>query len=413
MGSINKIMNVLILTPDRVGSTLLQRLLTIYMLRRGFELPVINLHELSNGLEKYFNDTLGQECLRKPQGQAWGYYQTLPEIQTLLSSVNHYKTSRLAHYHLLNRKDSISDQLAFYRYLNENFYIISCRRENLFEHALSWVIYSHSKNLNVYTADEKIRVFESIYQTGITATEIGIHNYLDRYRAYTDWVRDYFDVQSYFDYDRDMADLEKYILNLDFMRGSESNTWRDMFGQDFRTWNACHRMIPNLLLNNHSSDATMKITVNTQPITQSNWDQVRGPDWPLKIEHLGQTALPQIIDQEIKQRFNLQTVAVTPQQHQFLTDNLGIYNRTAGVLEQLRDRGLLVTGVPIKLQSLQEKKDIIRNFDQCVTWYNQWCEKTQFAQPYSEPELDQRAQAEEMSWSQQLEQTVYQALSGN
>ena len=41
-------MNVLLLTPDRVGSTLLQRTLTVYMLRRGFDKPVINLHELTN-----------------------------------------------------------------------------------------------------------------------------------------------------------------------------------------------------------------------------------------------------------------------------------------------------------------------------------------------------------------------------
>ena len=44
-------MNVLILTPDRVGSTLLQRVLTVYMLRQGFDKPVINLHELTNGLK--------------------------------------------------------------------------------------------------------------------------------------------------------------------------------------------------------------------------------------------------------------------------------------------------------------------------------------------------------------------------
>ena len=124
-------MNVLILTPDRVGSTLLQRLLTVYMLRREFDKPVINLHELTNGLERYYNTTLNQEVLGKPKGTHWGYHQTLPEIQDLLQSADHYKTSRLAHYHIVNRQDSINDQIKFYEYLNENFFIISCRRENL------------------------------------------------------------------------------------------------------------------------------------------------------------------------------------------------------------------------------------------------------------------------------------------
>ena len=112
-------MNVLILTPDRVGSTLLQRLLTVYMLRRQFDKPVINLHELTNGLEKYYNTTLNQEVLGKPKGTEWGYFQSLAEIEDLLNSVDHYKTSRLAHYHLVNRRDTLSEQLKFYDYLNK------------------------------------------------------------------------------------------------------------------------------------------------------------------------------------------------------------------------------------------------------------------------------------------------------
>ena len=111
-------MNVLILTPDRVGSTLLQRLITVYMLRKGFDRPVINLHELSNGLTKYYNTTLNQEVLGKPKGTQWGYFQTLTEVQDLLKSVDHYKTSRLAHYHIVNRQDSVAEQIKFYEYIN-------------------------------------------------------------------------------------------------------------------------------------------------------------------------------------------------------------------------------------------------------------------------------------------------------
>lgn len=59
-------MNVLILTPDRVGSTLLQRLITIYMAAHDYDKPVINLHELSNGLMKYYSPTFNQEVLGKP-----------------------------------------------------------------------------------------------------------------------------------------------------------------------------------------------------------------------------------------------------------------------------------------------------------------------------------------------------------
>lgn len=392
-------MNVLILTPDRVGSTLLQRLLTIYMLRKGFDLPVVNLHELSNGLEKHYNEKLGQEIVGKPQGVEWGYYQTLPEVIDLLDSANHYKTSRLAHYHLVNRKDSIADQIKFYDYLNRNFYIISCRRDNLLEHALSWVIHGHSKHLNVYSAEEKIEIFDKIYQHGITGTQTTLENYLNKYHEYIQWVDTYFNVQSYFDYDKDLDNIENYILNLDFMRDDQKdNSWKAMFGQDFQSWNACHRMLPNLFLNNESEDATLKITVNKNVITQDTWLKLRGNSWPSTVDDYEQNnavALPPNIDQEIKTKFGLTEVMVTQEQHTFLSNNLALYNNAARNIQQLQEHGLLVTGVPLKLQSLKEKQKVIRNFDQCVEWYNQWVEKTGIGKRYTLDDLEQKSVAEE------------------
>ena len=50
-------MNILILTPDRVGSTLLQRVITIHMNNMKHDKitsPVVNLHELTNGIENYY-----------------------------------------------------------------------------------------------------------------------------------------------------------------------------------------------------------------------------------------------------------------------------------------------------------------------------------------------------------------------
>jgi len=83
------------------------------MLRREFDKPVINLHELTNGLESYYNTKLNQIVVGKLRGTEWGYYQTLAEIIDLLKSADHYKTSRLAHYHIINRKDTIADQIHF------------------------------------------------------------------------------------------------------------------------------------------------------------------------------------------------------------------------------------------------------------------------------------------------------------
>jgi len=380
-------MNVLILTPDRVGSTLLQRVLTVYMLRQGFDRPVINLHELTNGLKKYYNNTLNQEVLGKPQGTVWGYYQSLGEVEDLLKSTDHYKTSRLAHYHLVARNDSIAEQIKFYNYLNENFFIISCRRENLFEHALSWGIKGHSKTLNVYNAEEKINAFYDIYKNKITIPQETLVLHLNKYRSYINWSDTHFNIQSYWNYDTDVKDIEKYILSLDFMQNSENNTWNNMFGQDFDTWNACHRMLPNLVLLDRP-DVTTQIRLPMISTTHKKWDELKGPDWPQSLSECikNTKALTPFIQNEIEQFCH--TIPTTNKEYNFLTKNIDTYLDTNSQLVDLVDKGFLVTNVPLKLQSLKEKKLIIKNFNQCIEWYNQWVEKNNFGTVYSTPELD-------------------------
>ena len=394
--------NVLIMTPDRVGSTLLQRLVTIYMLRKGGDKPIINLHELTNGLMKYYSPLFNQEVLAKPFGdKSWGYYQSLTEIIELLNSVDHYKTSRLAHYHIKYRQDTMAEQVPFYNYLNDNFYIISCQRENLFEHALSWVIASHSKKLNVYSPAEKIRQFEDIYKNSITATKEGLTKYLNQYLDYIKWVDNHFNVQSYFNYDKDLKNIEQYILGLDFMQGHENNTWKDMFGQNWEDWNTCHRMLPNLLLDQpEPTETTVALTLNTdENITKDHWDSVAGKDWPLAPPKLLDTFNNTIADNiqtEIIERFpQINSVVVSQENYNFLKNQLPAYCKTYEELSKLVDNKILVTGVPIKLQSLKEKKHIIKNFDQCIEWYNNWVIDNNFGKIYSTDELNLIANNEE------------------
>ena len=397
--------NVLILTPDRVGSTLLQRLVTIYMLRKGGDKPIINLHELTNGLMKYYSPLFNKEVLGKPSdNKEWGYYQSLTEITDLLNSVDHYKTSRLAHYHIKNRQDTIAEQVPFYNYLNDNFYIISCQRDNLFEHALSWVIQSHSKKLNVYSAGEKINSYSDIYKHGLTATQEGLNKYLTQYLDYTKWVDNHFNVQSYFNYDKDLSNIEQYILGLDFMREHTENTWKDMFGQSWEDWNTCHRMLPNLqLLPPAESESTVNLPLNTtndhNSINSDHWKKISGPDWPVDLLQLG--SAPLAIQNEITEIFDLttETFAVAEKDWNFLKVQMPAYSRTLGELTNLVDNKILVRGIPIKLQSLQEKKHIIKNFDQCIAWYNQWVTANNYGKLYSIDELDSLARTEELRLS--------------
>ena len=175
-------MNVIILTPDRVGSTLLQRLITVYAnINESPDQLTINLHELTNGIARYHNDSFNRTVLGKKEGH-WGYHQNLHSVADLLENANHDVVSRLAHYHIKNRQDSLADQLDFYRYINENFYVIAARRQNLFEHAMSWCITTESKKLNVYSHDEKFQVFKQIQKHGITVQKESLEKYLNQYR---------------------------------------------------------------------------------------------------------------------------------------------------------------------------------------------------------------------------------------
>jgi hypothetical protein len=370
------------------------------MLRKGFDQPVINLHELTNGLEKYWNPTLKQEVLGKPQGTEWGYYQTLSEIEDMLGSVDHYVTSRLAHYHIVNRQDSIAEQMKFYQYLNQNFYIISCRRKNILEHVLSWAIHAHSKVLNVYSPQEKINSFHNIYKNKITVNEESLVTYLNKYKNYLEWVDRHFHVQRYFNYEDSINDLEEYILSLDFMQGNQKNSWQDMFGQDFNQWNSCHRILPNLVLHEQQGDNPFTLYDNTARL---KWDQLKGSDWP-KFESASDIDnLPATIQKEIKSHFDVstlnQTFNLNSSMYNFLTEQLPRYNSATDQISTLVKQGFLVTGVPIKLQTFKEKQMIVNNFDQCVEWYNKWANINDYDLAL---DVDNQAATEELTLSAQL-----------
>lgn len=344
-------MNVLILTPDRVGSTLLQRLLTVYAnINENYNPLTINLHELTNGLISYHNTKFNQTVLGKkkhmedrPQS-GWGYFQSLETIANLLENCNHDVTSRLAHYHIKNRNDTISDQLAFYQYLNDNFYIISCRRKNLFEHAMSWAIAGESKNLNVYSVEQKYEVFKDIDKNKIHVQTEVMEKYLVQYNEYMDWVDRHFNVNSYFEYERDLPNIEKFILNLNVFNNKKNLlTWQDRFNINWNDWNRIHYLLSLIPFNHEFSD----------------------------------------------------------DEKQFIKLNINDYTQCRIFIQDLQDDGIIISGIPIKLHTLKEKAKLITNIDQCLLNYNKWIGINQplYAIGYHPETLTQAAQIEYTNWT--------------
>jgi hypothetical protein len=423
---ISKHMNVLILTPDAVGSTLLQRLITIYMQFHRYDKPVINLHELTNGLKKYHNTALNQEVLGKPDnGTQWGYYQSLREIVELLDSVDHYKTSRLAQYHIKNRQDPMSEQIPFYQYLNDNFYIISCRRHNVFEHALSWALNKVTKKLNVYSTDEKIEHFFDLYRNGIVIDPTSLIQTLETYKSYLEWCENHFNIASYFYYDQHLQNIESYILNLPIFAGqTQLISWQQQYGIDFNTWNRCHYLrgdIGSIALD-HSAEF-LKISNNSATMSEDhanfikNYHAIAGPTCP-QIQSIDDYKnLPQHIRNEVEQQFNL-TVPETlgsntqvtllkqsfdsflPTEHQnFLNQYEQSYANTNCAISDMVKKKIMITPPPIKKQTLAEKKYIVKNFKQCLEVYNKWVEMNPMVgNPVDSDMMDSFATAERNCW---------------
>jgi len=173
-------MNYLILTPDGVGSTILQRLITITLYLE--KVPVMNTHELTNGLVLKNGIATKDFTLN--------YTQSLDQITDILrTSANEtILVGRLTKYHIDSRKDSIKDQKNFFNFLNQ-FYNkkIMCVRENLFEYAMSWSIRDKSGVTNVYNREDRKKVLQ--------VSHVDEDYFLQKckeYVAYYSWVEKYF-----------------------------------------------------------------------------------------------------------------------------------------------------------------------------------------------------------------------------
>lgn len=336
-------MNVLILTPDAVGSTLLQRLITIYMQFHDFDRPVINIHEITNGIQKYYSPDFNRELLGKKRG-SWGYYQSLEEITKLLHDVDHYKIARLAQYHILNRGDILAHQVPFYNYLNRNFFIISCRRRNVFENAVSWCINNITKKLNVYSTDEKVFSFIDLYQKGIEIDPESMYQALERYRNYITWC-DQFHIARYFYYEDHLGGIEKFILDLPiFSAQTQRIGWNEAYGIDFSDYNRCTF---------YSSDIGSLALESSSNVQR------------LLTHHQQQTP-------ENKNIENSLVSLLSNDKAEFLAHNRAGYLQSNQSINRMMQLGILPGPLPIKKQTLAEKKYMVRNWNDCVEIYNRW-----------------------------------------
>ena len=192
---------LLILTPDGVGSTLLQRAICVF---GNIEDKWINTHELTNGLSYSIDGILYKD-------NSHGYSQSLSDIILLLEKNNNNIIVRLAHYHLIARKDSLEELNKFYTYLNNNFIIISCHRKNILEYAMSWAIRDLKSTLNVYSFEEKFKIHPTNDKFNLDTSFI--IKKLNDYQNYIFWINDNFNNIINFYYE-DICDIDRFITDI-------------------------------------------------------------------------------------------------------------------------------------------------------------------------------------------------------
>jgi hypothetical protein len=394
-------MNVLILTPDAVGSTLLQRLITIYMQFHDFDRPVINLHELTNGLEKYYSPEFNREIVSKRRVQSWSYYQSLDEIVSILDSVDHYKTSRLAHYHIRNRQDPIEKQIPFYRYLDQNFFVIACRRHNIFEHALSMSINTITKKLNVYSHDEKIRTFIDMYADKIKIDERVFVSKLEAYRDYIEWSQNYFTAASYFYYDEHIENLERYILDLPIFNGQKNCiTWKQQFNIEFNDWNRFHHVPSDLGSVSSEKLTSIRNAQRVLPDRLEIYQQTAPEDWPAVYTDSDIDKLPADIVSNFTDMARQIMLAPSDKKiKMFLDQNNKGYDSACQAISRMQELDIILSPPPIKKQTFQEKMRIINNFDRCLKIYNQWISRyPELGNILTDQDIESQNQREDAFW---------------
>jgi len=192
----------IIITPDGVGSTILQRTLTVGLNLHGHY--TINTHELVNGI-KINKGVISRDDTKM-------YTQSLDDIQNILMDSKTSIVSRLAKYHLDARrelKDSDQDHAKFFNFVNK-FYDkkIVCLRRNVFEYAMSWSIREKSNVINVYNKEDKDKVLQ--------VNEVDEKYFIRKckeYKEYFYWI-DHFKPHKIFYYEDFLKEPDKVLSEL-------------------------------------------------------------------------------------------------------------------------------------------------------------------------------------------------------
>jgi hypothetical protein len=167
--------------------------------------------------------------------------------------------------------------------------------------------------------------------------------------------------------------IEDYILGLDiFSNQPKKKSWNDIFKLEFNDWNRCHYLVSDLSGISSQVAERPLLTFDARPTEQN-----------FQIQSIDKQSIPN---------------SLSVVDRKFLSENGIKYTKAYKAIAELVDHKILTSPVPIKLQTMLEKKLLIKNFDECVKVYNEWVDKNKVGIPYSMEDIDSTAQEEIQKW---------------
>ena len=312
-------MNYLILTPDGVGSTYLQRVLTVYLNCAGKK--YWNTHELLNGL--------GNEEGNLFKNWDIGYNQSVEEIAQLITDSKNSIVSRIANYHIHARlRTKQEDYTQLYNVCNKKFdQIFYCTRDP-FEYALSWSIRRETNVLNVYSVDERIDVHNLNRYRNIDL--LYFDEKLKEYGEYEYWAEDNFNVTRSVEYDSLHQNVDSMMQEL---TGLDHNV-QQSHGVSLQDYSRIRYL-------------------------SSMYKQTKDPVYSFDCQSI------------MEDLCNL---------HSFI--------------DRLNDRKQMPSGIPVKMNTLEDKNNSVLNFNRALDQYNTWASKGNRHPELSKEDINQKINRE-------------------
>jgi hypothetical protein len=210
-------------------------------------------------------------------------------------------------------------------------------------------------------------------------------------------------VSSYFNYEQDVPRIEQFILDLPlFGNQSELVTWEKNFGITFNTWNKMHYARSDLSSLMLDSDNKISQLVLDLPESVDYYQQKSPMDWPAITKSQDIDMLPATIKKQFTQDYIRQEgiFSLLPQERQSeLSFAKQGYVEAQKTIDQMIKLGIVISGPPIKKQTLAEKAKIVKNFDQLTETYNQWAVNNPgVATPIADQDVSAQVQQENQFW---------------